>query len=665
MKSSKKLSALKKIFSPVSLLIFLLVLFSSSSIISQSWTACNPGPGTNGHTFALCIFNGKLIMGGDFTTAGGIAASHIAAWDGVTWTALGTGVNGRVRVLYVYNNQLIAGGGFTIAGGKTVNHIARWNGTVWDSLGSGTSDTVYALNNLNSNLVAGGSFLTAGGIDCKRIASWNGTSWSSLGSGAVNGLNNAVLGIEVVGSTLYAGGRFTLSTSGVNTKRIASWDGSTWSAVGTGIDNGTVNILYWYTNVLIVGGSFTTINGAAYGHIAQWNGTSYLTMGTGVDGVGLVNSLRPLDGILYIGGDFPDAGGVLGVNNICRWNGSVYTSMLNGVESGGSIVEAIALYQGLITVAGSFATTASGVTVNNIAKWGLPPTDVPVLLAPPNGSIVFTRTPLLQWYRTHWAGRYFVQVSLNSNFNTTVVNDSSSTGQQFSVPSGILQLNTQYFWRVAGWNPLGRGPFSAVWSFNVANIPAAPSLVSPPDSSVVPNTTPVLTWTSSGGAFYYGVQVAADAGFNSMVINDSTLSFVTYTVAGGILQQGQTYFWRAYAYNPLGRSPNSQTWRFTVQGPTGIINTGNGIPKEFNLYQNFPNPFNPSTVIKFDIPVKSDVKLIVYDLLGREAAQLVNGEMNAGRYEITWNAGNLASGIYYYKLTSGKEVFTKKLILVK
>jgi hypothetical protein len=295
----------------------------------------------------------------------------------------------------------------------------------------------------------------------------------------------------------------------------------------------------------------------------------------------------------------------------------------------------------------------------------LPPTDVPILMAPANGSIVYTRAPLLQWFPTHWAGRYTVQVSVNSNFSPMVVNDSSSTGPQFNVPPGILQLNTQYFWRVSGWNPLGRGPFSAVWSFNVANIPAAPVLVSPPDSSMVPTTTPVLTWTSSGGAFFYGVQVATDAAFNNMVINDSTLSLVNYTVAGGILQQGQQYFWRAYAYNPLGRSANSQTWRFTVQGPTGIIGIGNGIPKEYALYQNFPNPFNPSTVIKFDIPKNSDVKLIVYDLLGREASELVNRQMNAGRYEISWNAGNLASGVYYYKLSSGSEVFTKKLILVK
>jgi len=319
----------------------------------------------------------------------------------------------------------------------------------------------------------------------------------------------------------------------------------------------------------------------------------------------------------------------------------------------------------LVTVAGTFATTYGGLTVNNLARWGGSPTQIPVLVSPANGSVLYTLVPLFTWQPVQWAGKYVIQVSLNSGFTTTVLNDSSSTIPQFNIPSGILQPATQYFWRVAASNPMGRGPWSTVWNFTIGNIPAAPNLISPPDSSIVPTTTPTLTWSISGGAFFYGVQVATDAAFTNMVINDSSLSTVNYNVSGGILQPGVRYFWRVYAYNPLGRSPNSQTWLFTVQGPTGIVNTENGIPKEYNLYQNFPNPFNPSTVIKFDVPKKSDVSIIVYDLLGRESAVLLNREMNAGKYEITWNARNLSSGIYYYRMTSGTEVFTKKLILVK
>ena len=88
-------------------------------------------------------------------------------------------------------------------------------------------------------------------------------------------------------------------------------------------------------------------------------------------------------------------------------------------------------------------------------------------------------------------------------------------------------------------------------------------------------------------------------------------------------------------------------------------------PNEFALYQNFPNPFNPSTKIKFVIPKSSFVNLKVFDILGSEVATLVNEERPAGEYEIEFNAGSLSSGIYLYKISSGDYSETRKLILMK
>jgi hypothetical protein len=97
----------------------------------------------------------------------------------------------------------------------------------------------------------------------------------------------------------------------------------------------------------------------------------------------------------------------------------------------------------------------------------------------------------------------------------------------------------------------------------------------------------------------------------------------------------------------------------------GISGNNTGIPKSYALAQNYPNPFNPSTSIKFNIPVKGFVKLIVFDITGREIAQLVNKDMNAGSYEYTFDASNIASGVYFYKITANDFVDTKKMILVK
>ena len=89
------------------------------------------------------------------------------------------------------------------------------------------------------------------------------------------------------------------------------------------------------------------------------------------------------------------------------------------------------------------------------------------------------------------------------------------------------------------------------------------------------------------------------------------------------------------------------------------------IPTEFTLYQNYPNPFNPSTTFKYDIKERSFVELKIYDLLGREVYKMVNKEKPAGSYQIEFDAKDLPSGIYLYKLQAGDFVETKKMVLMK
>jgi hypothetical protein len=91
----------------------------------------------------------------------------------------------------------------------------------------------------------------------------------------------------------------------------------------------------------------------------------------------------------------------------------------------------------------------------------------------------------------------------------------------------------------------------------------------------------------------------------------------------------------------------------------------NQLPTVYSLSQNYPNPFNPTTTIKFDLPQAGDVNLVVYDVVGRTVAELASGHYNAGRYKINFNAANLASGIYFYRLKVKDFVSVKKLILLK
>jgi len=105
--------------------------------------------------------------------------------------------------------------------------------------------------------------------------------------------------------------------------------------------------------------------------------------------------------------------------------------------------------------------------------------------------------------------------------------------------------------------------------------------------------------------------------------------------------------------------------------PLGIKPVSNQVPGTFSLYQNYPNPFNPSTRIKFDVPAnvrseKSNVKIVIYDMLGKEMGQLVDFDFSAGTYEVEWEASDYPSGVYFYTLTAGsgfKE--TKRMVLLK
>jgi hypothetical protein len=110
---------------------------------------------------------------------------------------------------------------------------------------------------------------------------------------------------------------------------------------------------------------------------------------------------------------------------------------------------------------------------------------------------------------------------------------------------------------------------------------------------------------------------------------------------------------------------NSTEYTLTNPVITGNFTVSSEIPTEFKLYENFPNPFNPSTSIQYDIPENSFVKLVVYDITGKEVTTLVNETMAAGKYEAVWNGKEFASGIYFCRITAGDFKSTKSMVLLK
>jgi len=102
-----------------------------------------------------------------------------------------------------------------------------------------------------------------------------------------------------------------------------------------------------------------------------------------------------------------------------------------------------------------------------------------------------------------------------------------------------------------------------------------------------------------------------------------------------------------------------------INNPIGIQGIGSNVPSIFALRQNYPNPFNPVTVIEFDLPKAEYVELVVFNSLGQQVKTLVEQDMNAGSYRVDFDARNLPSGTYYYRLIAGNFVETKKMVIVK
>ncbi len=310
---------------------------------------------------ALAIIGTDVYVGGIFSSAGGIQVGNIAKWNGSGWSALGSGVSSQglgVTALAVSGSDLYVGGEFGMAGGISVSNVAKWNGSSWSALGSGVGGSVYALAVSGSDLYVGGNFSSAGGIPAKNIAKWNGSSWSALGSGADWWVDS----LAASGSDLYVGGRFS-TAGGISVNRIAKWNGSSWSALGSGVNGvNDVNNLYEVYALavngsdLYIGGNFNQVGGVAASKVAKWNGSSWSALSSGLGGT--VNSPAHADALvvsgndLYVGGNFISAGGT-SASNIAKWNGSNWSALGSGVNSR---VFALAREGTKIYAAGSFTT---------------------------------------------------------------------------------------------------------------------------------------------------------------------------------------------------------------------------------------------------------------------------------------------------------------------
>lgn len=343
--------------------------------VRNAWAAFDSGvsPGR-----AMCVtYNAThgLMVGGNFNTAGGSPANGIARWDGSGWYALGDGSTAGIQAVAVTSdNTLYAGGPSGDA--PFVKHLCSWNGTQWVEFQGGVSygvnpadADVYDLEARGNDLYVAGHFSQAGSVSANNVARWNTSTgaWQALGSGveSTNPAQARAQALAFDGSgNLYVGGQFERA-GGVTVNNIARWTGTTWQALGSGVNGEVYAVAIASNGYVYIGGLFTQAGGGAASHIAYWDGSAWHALGNGFNGK--VCALTFVGSTLYAGGEFWQSGS-LDVSGIAKWDNGLWHEVAGGVTGAMSTVEEFFVgAQDILYVAGSF-TQAGGISASRIAS---------------------------------------------------------------------------------------------------------------------------------------------------------------------------------------------------------------------------------------------------------------------------------------------------------
>jgi hypothetical protein len=304
----------------------------------------------------------------------GQATASPGGWThlGDAGTAGSRALNGTVSALNASGQRLLVGGNFTDAGGDpAADRIASWSSSGWSAVGSSTSristGAVDAIAYAGGKVYAGGTFTNAGGnADADYLAVWNGSSWGPACTGTP--LNGTVYALKIIGSKLYVGGSFVDAAGIVSADYLVACDLTTGAPSSTVADaahafSGAVYALTADANgILYVGGGFQNLaNDAAADHVAYLQGGQWHAMGSGPAACGCavddyVRSLAASGSDVYVGTDASDVAGIARADKVARWNGSAWSAMGSNTAGDNGWFPASATINGL-----TISSSASGV----------------------------------------------------------------------------------------------------------------------------------------------------------------------------------------------------------------------------------------------------------------------------------------------------------------
>jgi hypothetical protein len=290
-------------------------------------------------------------------------------------------------------------------------------------------------------------------------------------------------------------------------------------------------------------------------------------------------------------------------------------------------------------------------------------------------------------------------LTTNIHYHHIYITNSTDGGATWSTPERITPLTPSYDWMYASISPVNdqdanyyyvnmtvqrdtvpgnwyqtrqydfaqqtaAKPYFVRAAYTITSPAPPPTLASPVNNSQGVATNVNLQWGAISNALSYNVQISTDAYFNTIVYSRTNVTGTSHPVEAGNLALNTNYWWRIQPVRSSGAGMYSDGWGFHTR-TTGVEPVSSNLPSVYKLYGNYPNPFNPTTKIKFDLPKNSFVKINIFDVTGRLVNELVNLNLQPGSYETEFNGMNLSSGVYYYRIEAGEFIETNKMILVK
>lgn len=658
--------------------------------------------------FSLAVLQDTLVAAGWFGGSAEDPVGPVARWDGTTWISMGHEIQGAVRALVIYQGELYAAGQFTLVGVPGVPNVARWNGSAWVDVGGGARNTVQTdwagsvecLEVYQGQLVAGGEFDTAGELLVSNVAAWNGTSWGAFGPDDLPGVHALANVHGMLYLATWTGGLY--SWDGTNVSQFSppllgtvrdfhefgtamvvvgflelrgtdgvtplafnlavqgegGWHGlESWGPGMRGLrrhggGNGGVSHLAYYRGAILATGEFE-YTGDPSGwktvpYFGEWDGLQWRTFDPAPPGP--PNTILVHQGSLYAGGLFP--GSTTGTRSpVCQFDGSQWTTLGDSEFRAGSL----AFYKGDLWTSGqdlSFVLGSRGIHRWDGSRWQ-------TMGTARNTSWLFTTVANMVEYD----GQFIVAGIFNEVDGIPISNIAS--------------------WDGRSWRQFGSGLDGEVYSLAIHQ----GDLIATGSFQLPDGTAHVIRWA---GEVWERLGSVTVQGGPPVVANAEGHLFLggrlhlpdMPDVSHGVLR------WTGDAWEPLGSGTNGPVHaiqghgpflyvggRFSSAGGRGSFSIARwdgfaGASPAPSFLPPAPNPFRTSTLFRYDLPSSGNVRVVVYDLMGRKLKVLQDGPMPSGSGVASWDGTDtsgrrVSAGVYFVRadLPGNRHVSRKSILL--